>query len=89
MIYDDNEPLPNPFPRIKLEVSLKQQLLDRKLTVTSMRQVAKRAVEAMRVYSTHPKPNERKRVARDIIGDFPVLATPGSNLPEVRMYVCV
>jgi hypothetical protein len=29
-----------------------------------------------------------KCVARDIIGNFPVLTTPGSNIPEVHMYVC-
>ena len=84
-LIDDNEPLPNPFKLPKFDPALVKNLQEKKLTVKSMREVAKVTVDAMRVFSTHPKPDERTMVARDLIARFPILAIPDSNKPEVSI----
>jgi hypothetical protein len=45
----------------------------------TMREVARVTVNAIRVYTTHPNPDERRRVAQDFVARFPILATPGAN----------
>ena len=75
-LIDDNEPLPNPFKLPKFDQALVKNLKEKKLTVKSMREVAKVTVDAMRVFSTHPKPDERTMVARDLIVRLPYTSNP-------------
>ena len=61
---------------INILSTLVKNLQDKKLTVKSMSDVAKVTVDAMRVFSTHPKPDERTMMARDLIARFPKTSNP-------------
>ena len=80
---DDNEPLPNPFKLPVMSVEIQKELQTGKLTVRTMKEVAKLTVNAMRFYTTHPQRMERSRVARQLIKMYFCLADQDSNVPEV------
>ena len=82
---EEDMPLPNPFPLPKLRRELQVELASGIMQTTTIKEVAKEVVNAICLYSTHPKPKERNRVARQLVTKYPILAASDDDIPEASL----
>lgn len=81
---EEEKELPHPFLLPKYPMDVEIALQQGKLLATTYQKFISGTARAILSYKRHPTPDERNRVASEIVGKYPFLKSPG-NKPEVCM----
>lgn len=83
---EEEKDIPQPFPLPKFPIDVAIALQQGKLLATTYQKFVSGVARAMLAFKRHPTPDERNRVASEIVGKYPFLKSPG-NKAEVRSVV--
>lgn len=86
VLDEEEKDIPHPFQLPKYSMDVEIALQQGKLLATTYQKFISGTARALLSYKRHPTPDERNRVASEIVGKYPFLKSPG-NKPEVRIYI--
>lgn len=80
---DKDEPLPKPFKFPKFPLETQKELQSGVVTAKLLRAVARYTAHAMYAYARNVSKEERERVAKELVNQYPILKSPNKARPYV------